>query len=86
MLYLYHNNSSVCAAKVRIVLAEKNLTWEGKLLDLNGGDQFKPDYVKLNPKSVVPTLIHDDRVTVEPGSSRRRLRSGRPPMVLVAFS
>jgi len=65
LLFLYHHNSSVCAAKVRIVLAEKNLTWEGKLLDLNGGDQFKPDYVKLNPKSVVPTLIHDDRVITE---------------------
>ena len=27
MLDLYHNNVSVCAQKVRIVLAEKNLPW-----------------------------------------------------------
>jgi hypothetical protein len=27
MLELYHNNNSVCAQKVRIVLAEKNLSW-----------------------------------------------------------
>ena len=65
MLYLYHHNSSVCAAKVRVVLAEKDLAWDGKMLDLNAGDQFEPDYVKLNPKSVVPTLVHDGRVITE---------------------
>ena len=27
MLELYHNNISVCAQKVRVVLAEKNLPW-----------------------------------------------------------
>ena len=65
MLYLYHHDTSVCAAKVRVVLTEKGLAWDGEMLDLNGGDQFKPDYVKLNPKSVVPTLVHDGRVIVE---------------------
>ena len=29
MITLYHHGSSVCAAKVRIVLAEKSLHWEG---------------------------------------------------------
>lgn len=65
MLYLYHHNSSVCAAKVRIALAEKQLAWDGALLDLNAGDQFKPDYLRLNPKAVVPTLVHDSKVITE---------------------
>lgn len=56
---------SICAAKVRIAMAEKDEEWHGHLLDLIGGDQFKPDYVKLNPKSVVPTLVHDDKIVVE---------------------
>ncbi len=64
-LYLYHHNSSVCAAKIRIALAEKNLPWDGEMIDLNAGDQFNPDYVKLNPKSVVPTLVHDGQVVIE---------------------
>ena len=64
-LFLYHHNSSVCAAKIRIALAEKDLPWDGEMIDLNAGDQFKPDYVKLNPKSVVPTLLHDGHVVVE---------------------
>jgi glutathione S-transferase len=65
MLKLYHHGSSVCAAKVRFLLGEKRLIWEGRYLDILKGDQFAPDYLKLNPKAVVPTLIHDGRVIVE---------------------
>jgi len=65
MLYLYHHNSSVCAAKPRIVFAEKGLAWDGEMLDLNAGDQFRPEYRKLNLKAVVPTLVHDGRVVIE---------------------
>ena len=39
-LHLYHHNSSVCAAKVRIALAEKGLAWDGTLKTLQG-DQFR---------------------------------------------
>jgi len=62
MLDLYHHGSSVCAAKVRIYLAEKGLDWTGHYIDILKGDQFDPDYLKLNPKAVVPTLIHDGNV------------------------
>jgi glutathione S-transferase len=65
MLTLYHHGSSVCAAKVRIVLAEKGLEWKGVYIDILRGDQFAPDYMKLNPKAVVPTLVHDGRVILE---------------------
>jgi len=65
MLELYHHGSSVCAAKVRFLLGEKGLPWQGHYLDILKGDQFAPDYLKLNPKAVVPTLIHDGRVIVE---------------------
>jgi glutathione S-transferase len=65
MLTLYHHGSSVCAAKVRLVLSEKQLPWEGVYLDLLKGDQFDRDYVKLNPKAVVPTLVHDGKVVLE---------------------
>jgi glutathione S-transferase len=65
MLTLYHHGSSVCAAKVRMAMAEKGLAWEGVYIDILRGDQFAPDYVKLNPKAVVPTLEHDGRVILE---------------------
>ena len=64
-LELYHHGSSACAAKVRLVLAEKDLPWESHYLDILKGEQFSPDYLRLNPKAVVPTLVHDGNVITE---------------------
>ena len=65
MLTLYHNDMSVCAQKVRLALAEKGLAYEPRHLNLRAGDQQKPDYLKLNAKGVVPTLVHDAIVVTE---------------------
>jgi ganglioside-induced differentiation-associated protein 1 len=65
MLFLYHGTTSVCAVKARLTLAEKNLAWDGEVLDLQRGDQHRPEYRKLNPNDVVPTLVHDGRVVIE---------------------
>jgi ganglioside-induced differentiation-associated protein 1 len=65
MLQLYHHGSSVCAAKVRLVLAEKGLEWTSHYVDILKGEQFDPEYVRLNPKAVVPTLIHDGQAIAE---------------------
>ena len=59
---LYHHGSSVCAAKVRFAMDEKELEWDGVYIDILKGEQFDPEYLKLNPKGVVPTLVHDDLV------------------------
>lgn len=50
---------------MRLVLSEKGLQWRENLLNLRKGDQFAPEYLKLNPKAVVPTLVHDGRVIRE---------------------
>jgi glutathione S-transferase len=59
-LTLYHNDMSVCAQKVRLCLAEKQLAYEDKHLNLRAGDQKRPEYLALNPNGYVPTLVHDD--------------------------
>ena len=59
---LYHHGSSVCAAKVRFAMDEKGLEWDGVYIDILKGEQFAPEYLKLNPKGVVPALLHDDTV------------------------
>ncbi|HEY5900142.1 MAG TPA: glutathione S-transferase family protein, partial [Burkholderiales bacterium] len=64
MLELYHSVNSVCAQKVRVVLAEKGLPYEEHLMTLRG-DQFDADYMKLNPNGVVPTLVHDGKPVIE---------------------
>lgn len=65
MLKLYNAGTSVCSVKVRLGLAEKDLAWEDVLLTLPKGDQFNPEYLKLNPNGVVPTLVHDGLVITE---------------------
>lgn len=58
-LTLYHSVESTCAQKVRIVVAAKNLHCDEIRLNLRKGEQFSPQYLQLNPKAVVPTLVHD---------------------------
>lgn len=65
MLELYHYWSSVCSVKVRICLAEKGLDWKSRHVDLFTFEQITPAYLALNPKGVVPTLVHDGRPVVE---------------------
>ena len=65
MIELYHNDMSVCAAKVRIALAEKGLQWKSFPLDLRAGDALKPEYLRLNPNGLAPTLVHDGHVIIE---------------------
>ena len=65
-LTLYHFNNSVCSQKIRMVLREKGVdNWESVEVDLFTGKQFDPEYLKLNPKGVVPTLVHDGKVVTE---------------------
>jgi glutathione S-transferase len=65
MLKLYHNDMSSCSQKVRFVLHEKGLEWDSELLDLRRGDQFEPKFRDINPKSLVPALVHDGATVVE---------------------
>jgi glutathione S-transferase len=62
---LYHHGMSVCAAKVRMAFAEKGVEWEGRYIDIRAGESHTPEYLALNPKGVVPTLVHDTSVIVE---------------------
>lgn len=64
-LELYHHGSSACAAKVRFALGEKGLDWVGHYVDILSGEQFSPSFLALNPKAVVPVLVHDGNVIVE---------------------
>lgn len=65
MIELWHEWNSVHSFKVRVVLAEKGLEWADHRVELLKFEQLRPDYLRLNPNGVVPTLVHDGRVIVE---------------------
>ncbi len=60
---LYHTAHSTCSQKVRVTFAEKGLQrgkdWIEREVDLGRFQQLEPEYLKLNPNGVVPTLVHD---------------------------
>ncbi|MDE0537993.1 MAG: glutathione S-transferase family protein [Rhodospirillales bacterium] len=65
MLELYHHGSSACATKARLTLDEKGVPWESRYIDILKSEQFTAEYARLNPKCVVPTLVHDGHVVRE---------------------
>lgn len=65
MLALYHENLSVCVQKVRIQLDEKGLPFESRHVDLMKQEHLSPAYLKVNPRGLVPALMHDDKVIIE---------------------
>lgn len=62
---LYNAPQSTCSQRVRFVLNAKRLPFEEIKLNLLDGDQLKPEYLKLNPNGVVPTLSHDGAIVTD---------------------
>ncbi len=54
-LYTYYRSQA--SFRVRIALNLKGVSRDDVFLHLERGDQFAPDYRRLNPQMVVPTLI-----------------------------
>ncbi|MDR3391308.1 MAG: glutathione S-transferase N-terminal domain-containing protein [Sulfuriferula sp.] len=49
-----------CSTGIHILLEEIDKPFEAYLVNLMAGDQYKADYVAINPKSTIPTLVRDD--------------------------
>jgi glutathione S-transferase len=65
MIELYHFAFSTCSQKVRLVLDEKGIAFESREVNILAAEHHDPEYVKLNPMHVVPTLVHDGQVLIE---------------------
>jgi glutathione S-transferase len=62
---LYNAPQSTCSQRVRFVFNGKKIAFDEVKLNLLEGDQLKPDYLKLNPNGVVPTLDHDGAIVID---------------------
>ena len=62
---LYNAPQSTCSQRVRFVFNGKKIPFDEVKLNLLEGDQLKPDYLKLNPNGVVPTLDHDGAIVID---------------------
>lgn len=64
-IILYHDVPSSNSDRVKIALAEKNLSWEGIRVRLANREQKSPEFLKLNPYGKIPVLVEDGKVLFE---------------------
>ncbi|TFZ57388.1 maleylacetoacetate isomerase [Methylorubrum sp. Q1] len=54
---MYGNWRSAAAFRVRIALNLKDIAYDEVFLDLDAGDQHKPNFLAINPQGAVPALF-----------------------------
>jgi len=67
-LVLHHAWRSSASRRVRLCLEEKGLKYESHPVDLGKLEHHSPEYLKINPNGVIPTLVHDGRALYESGT------------------
>lgn len=68
MITLHHGWRSSASRRVRLCLEEKGLTYESHVVDMAKMEQHSPEYLKINPLGVIPTVIHDGQPLHESGT------------------
>ncbi|KAI3867132.1 hypothetical protein MKX03_026947 [Papaver bracteatum] len=64
-LILYSCWGSSCSWRVRFALHLKGLPYEYRAVDLKKGEQFSPEFDRLNPLHFVPVLVDGDLVITD---------------------
>ncbi|MCH8684293.1 glutathione S-transferase family protein [Pedomonas mirosovicensis] len=62
---LYELEKAPNARRVRWFLAEKGMTVETQQIDLASGENLKPEYLAINPRGLIPTLVLDDGTVID---------------------
>jgi glutathione S-transferase len=68
MIILHHGWRSSASRRVRLCLEEKGLAYEGHVVDMANLEHHSPEYLKINPLGVIPTLVHDGLPLHESGT------------------
>ncbi len=64
-VHVLHFMGSSCSQKLRIFLNLKGIKWESHIVDLFTNENFKPWFLGINPRGLVPVLVHDGTVHIE---------------------
>jgi glutathione S-transferase len=64
-VHVLHYSGSSCSQKLRIFLNLKGIPWESHPVDLHANENFTPWFLGINPRGLVPVLVHDGAVHIE---------------------
>jgi len=64
-VHVLHYSGSSCSQKLRIFLNLKGIPWESHVIDLHANENFRPWFLGINPRGLVPVLVHGGKVHIE---------------------
>jgi glutathione S-transferase len=79
---LLHFAGSACSQKLRIFLNLKEIDWISHHIDLIKNEQFDSWYLGINPRGLVPTLVHDGDVHIESNEIMQYIESVNNNVIL----
>ncbi|MCP4005134.1 MAG: glutathione S-transferase family protein [bacterium] len=77
-VHLLHYQGSSCSQKVRILLREKEIPYTSHPINLGAEEHVRPWFLGVNPRGVVPVLVHDGVVHVESNDILEYIDSSLP--------
>ena len=82
-VHVLHYSGSSCSQKLRIFLALKGIPWESHVVDLHANENFQPWFLGINPRGLVPVLVHDGAVHIESNDIIAYLETALPTPRLI---
>jgi len=82
-VHVLHFAGSSCSQKLRIFLNLKGIDWTSHPIDLHANENFKPWFLGINPRGLVPVLVHDGAVHIESNDIIQHLENTFPSPKLI---
>ncbi len=82
-VHVLHFTGSSCSQKLRIYLNLKGIAWESHPVDLPAHANFEPWFLGINPRGLVPVLVHDGAVHIESNDIIQHLEKTFPSPRLI---
>ena len=64
-IHILHDERSSASQKVRLFLAIKHITWESHHVSIFKNEHLTPWFLGINPRGLLPVLVHDSAVHIE---------------------
>ncbi len=61
-----HTSATPNGQKIHIMLEECGLDYQAHFVDLDGGGQFDPEFLKISPNNKIPVILDRDGPGAEP--------------------